>query len=166
MCEDMGLYRGKRKDNGEWVYGDLIHGKGEQKGHLFIWYETDTFPFVEEAEVIPETVGQSTEMYDEDGNPIFEGDIVRVVDLFNGKVIFQGGTFGIYTGYNLNNYIDYDYLASEIRERTGCDNSPRFCYEDYFVSLFELYVNYNGEEQCVPGVEVIGNIHDNPGLLR
>lgn len=117
-------------------------------------------------EVIRNTVGQYTCMYDQEGTEIFEGDIVRVVGLFVGVIIFQAGAFGVYTGYNLNNYIDYDYLASEIASITGCNNSPHFCYEDYFISLYELYVNYNGEENCIPGIEVIGNVHDNPELLE
>lgn len=71
------IYRGKRKDNGEWVYGDLLHGKGKQKGRLFIWYETDKFPFVNEAEVIPESVERCTCLPDKNGTRIFEGDIVK-----------------------------------------------------------------------------------------
>ena len=56
------LFRGKRIDNGEWVYGNLIRRNvcGEE------W------------EVIPETVGQYTGLDDKYGGKIFGGDIVMV----------------------------------------------------------------------------------------
>lgn len=58
-------FRGKRIDNGEWVFGDLRHGHNER---LFIivhvYYE-----------VLPETVGQFIgKLY---GEELYEGDIVR-----------------------------------------------------------------------------------------
>lgn len=84
MRENMGLYRGKRKDTLEWVYGYLCVSKGvthifvpftkeqekQNEGHIFssvggMWYE-----------VIPETVGQYTGVTDMQGVKVFEGDIV------------------------------------------------------------------------------------------
>lgn len=158
------LFRGKNPVNGEWFYGSIILEKNAFDERLILAIISDAD--ANETLVNPETVGQSTGMYDQDGNEIFEGDIVRVANMFIGKIAFAAGAFGVYTGYNLNQPIDYDYLASEIAPITGCNNRPHFCYEDYFVSLYELYFNFNGEENCCPGIEVIGNIYDNPELLE
>jgi uncharacterized phage protein (TIGR01671 family) len=58
-------FRGKRIDNGEWVFGDLLHGPAEKT-------------YIDEHgcyEVIPDTVGQYVGcIY---GEELYEGDIVR-----------------------------------------------------------------------------------------
>ena len=86
------LFRGKRADNGEWVYGNLIDSDSivgkivDFDGEYFIpefWYKVD-----------PETVGQFTGITDKNGTKIFDGDIVRFYDdsedeLTNGVVVFN-----------------------------------------------------------------------------
>lgn len=70
------LFRGKRKDNNEWVYGDLIHDWDD----LFIggdFLDETGNPMYMKFEVIPETVGQYTNFNDNKSNKIFDGDIVE-----------------------------------------------------------------------------------------
>lgn len=147
------LFRGKRVDNGEWIEG-LIWRLSD--GTLVIGTATDFF------EVNPTTIGEYTGLTDKNGRKIFEGDIVKLFDIAAGKIVQECGAFGI----GCCQQIDYDYLASEIAPVTGCDNTPMFCYNDNFISLWELYWNYNEENSGISVIEVIGNIHDNPELLK
>ena len=68
------LFRGKRVDNGEWVYSSFIM---QDKEHKLLLAEVELFDGEKWRAVDPETVGQYTGARGYDGKRIFEGDIVR-----------------------------------------------------------------------------------------
>ena len=149
------LFRGKRLDNGEWVYGSFLkveHEDGSFTAAIFQKKDAGG-----DAEVSPATVGQYTGLTDKNGVNIFEGDIV---DLFGmkGKVVQECGAFGI----GFLKTIDYDLLESKI----PFNNSANFCFNDNFISLWEVFWNYEQDDNPLYEVDVIGNIHDNPELLK
>lgn len=145
------LFRGKRVDNGECVYGyyyeSKISGcfilspkiKVRKKDGVVI---KDSF---EVAEVFPETVGQYTGLTDKNGKKIFEGDIIKAITLDTGMECLAVVCFG--------NFID---------ENNG----------DEYIGF---YIEFDGikttaaqlaMKECKNRIEVIGNIYDNPELLK
>lgn len=73
------IFRGKRKDTGEWTEGYFF--KIWDRVFL-LWGMTDDNPNM--TEVIPETVSQFIGLIDRYRKKIFEGDIVNIVTGING----------------------------------------------------------------------------------
>ena len=133
------LFRGKRVDNCEWVYGYYVeakhswHNHGVHKDWIICSARANGGWFCLEKKhaVIPETVGQYTGLTDKNGTKIFEGDIVK-----------------------------HDFGDEQIREQYAVVN-----YDCKYASFMIIPINdwmYCDKSDC----EVIGNIHDNPELLK
>ena len=155
------LFRGKRIDNGEWVEGCGIIATENWVSIFTVIDDIDeNSSEVNEIEVIPDTVGQYTGLDDKCGNKIFEGDIVKHHNF--GKTEYTSVVkFGEY-------------------EQDGSDGeyAPTECIGFYVEvkSYFVLY--YSGDWEPRPyllqrnllevakSCEVIGNIYDNPELLK
>lgn len=132
------LFRGKRTDFGEWVEGSLI---AFSDGDMFICC-ADTAPDVlNKYAVDPTTVGQYTGLTDKNGVKIFEGDIVR--------------------------YIDPDTQEYDIGEKyvAGWDEEEACVLFELFVYGESISYDVFNQKQA-KNLEVIGNIHDNPELLK
>jgi len=124
------IFRAKRKDNGEWVYGFLTKMWG-------VLYIIDKCNENIAYEIIPETVGQYSGLFDKNSKMIFEGDIVKTKEF--GK---DSGN-----GVNFNDFDFFEVIYSSAA--FVVNNSKRM----FYIPKGEKY-------------EVIGNIYDNPELLE
>ena len=133
------IFRGKRKDNGEWIEGYYASqsnhaclANGLKYQHFILKDVCLDFNLggLQEFEVTPETVGQYTGFTDKNGKRIFEGDIIRKTNEGRHPKIF---TANIYTNFPTKEEVHYG----------PCERFTESC--EY---------------------EIIGNIHDNPELLK
>ena len=134
------LFKAKRKDNGEWVEGNLIISKDVDEGYETIiipqreayMYTTDIstdLGFESWYVVIPDTLCQYTGYKDKNGRKIWENDIVECA----GNTLVQWNEK--YAGW--------------------CLTQRKWMYEHFF-----------GEAIRPCDSEVIGNVIDNPELLK
>ena len=126
-------FRGKSLKTKKWKYGYFLPFADERSNSACIAEPVEGEKF-NGCAVDPETVGQFTGLYDNKGNEVWEGDIVRyrlTDERYKKNPRFK------------NLLIHYE------------DSSARFMAGD-------IYWKTLRREK----VEVIGNIHDNPELLK
>lgn len=141
------LFRGKREDNGEWVYGYYVKLPDAAGSVCFMHVpagnpdEHNTAHYV-----APKTVEQYTGLTDKNGNKIFEGDILSS-DQYP------------YTSNDKQNYF---------AEVVWLDNCPAFGLYTFKApkSLVRgISEGCESIEDDLSDFEIIGNIHDNPELI-
>lgn len=160
------LFKAKKTDNGEWETGSLVI-LSDKKTEICnrIINPPDSDPMwrrcVVSQYVDPDTICQCVGLNDKNGNLIWKNDIVNFLG-HKGIIVFECGSFGI--AYKAP--IDWRGIEANILPITGCDNVLYACANDNFISLWEIYWNFNDEDDCLSTVEVVGNIFDNPELLE
>lgn len=134
-------FRGKRLDNGEWVYGDYHYRVGGV--HCIIDMQPDFQGKVAYVvnQVDSETVGQFTGLHDKNGKEIYEGDIVKWILTMPGV-----GVNGGYDEYETEEIGEIQWDAGALHLGEYCAAGFAYDSEDY--------------------AEIIGNIHDNPESLK
>ena len=123
---------------GKTVDGKWVYGTPVfQDGYTLIWYwDSEEFAFAQYV-VIPETVGQYTGLTDKNGKKVFEGDIVKIKDYSKGCALnFEQPTSNWVVKWN--------------------DKYAQFTID--YMSIIP-YKHFDESE-------IIGNIHDNPELLK
>lgn len=153
-------FRGKKPYTGDWFFGDLLHICGGSM--IYFGSDTDTIePDIENnnpvavelfndevAVVLSDTVGQFTGLTDKNGAEIYEGDIITA-DHYpfysDGKPNYVAVVEWDDCGFGAWFELHKDSTARGIS--IGC---PVMDFDSESASSFE----------------VIGNIHDNPELLK
>ncbi|MEE1219557.1 MAG: YopX family protein [Ruminococcus sp.] len=147
------LFKGKRKDNGEWVEG--FYFKKDEHNHYIGDGQVPAQFFYE---VIPETVRQFTGLTDKNGKEIFEGDIFKFPD-----EIWESSYTSCGTEYNSFTVENYGVVG--FREDTGRFDFIKYKFDENSVEA-DLHENHDIEFcEFVSDLEIVGNIHDNPELL-
>ena len=107
-------FRGKRIDNGEWVYGDLEYNRAKNIARIHTYDEDGEY--LMQHSVDPATVGQFTGLLDKNGKEIYEGDIVVYGSHCKHIVEFKHGMFGYtlmdgwFVGYGGNSNFTFNPL--------------------------------------------------------
>lgn len=152
-------FRGKRYGDGDWVYGNLYQGTADGKQYSIILNDAGyhiapqddrnlAIAFAENDVnvVFTQTVGQFTGLLDKNGEEIYEGDICSTFANIN--KISDPMLSKAEPKYRLTTIV-YDDAAFKIT----FDGKPDAVLNNYCGAMVE-------------NMEVVGNIYDNPELLK
>ncbi|MCK5017495.1 MAG: hypothetical protein KAS32_10545 [Candidatus Peribacteraceae bacterium] len=160
-------FRGKRKDNGEWVYGSLIQAAD---GTFILEIDTYDISF-QEPEYHTQGMGcgledrQITDIYD----AMFHGwerGISRVADNWPDFIEVHPETVGQYIGRKDKNGIRW--CGDEIITNSFQNLIIRYFHNSckWCAGMPKQNFWLDAEEALTQGYWSIGNIHDNPELMK
>ena len=163
------LFRGKRVDNGEWIYGDVIqfpmHGIVR-----IIEQNSDNDGSYGDSEIDCDTLGQFTGLTDKNGRKIFEGDIVRYYHHKKSLVPVTDITpEEDHYGRDEESGLPLAYRTTKIiRYKGHVELDPILGMTINLKNRCEWWRNLNYEDDSINSdrLEVIDNIYDNPELLE
>lgn len=130
------------ESKGEWKRGYLIEDEGMSYIINGVVEANDEYITIGEwCSVNPETLGISTGLFDKDGTEIFEGDIIST--------------------YTDNLVIKRDNLLGFYVEVVEVEKKRNYFAETVDIEYLDLFAKDFGV-----AVEVIGNVYENPELLK
>ena len=169
------LFRGVNFQK-EWVYGDLFHSYANDDIAIAYYREGSKTPTFDA--VFPESVGQYTGLTDKEGNKIFEGDIISyyATETYcinpDCDLAVQGyGSKLIKKEYEVK-YIDGCFCVDDETYRplpiSYCGIQSEEFDEFKATVDHEPYFDTNGYklDDSIIGIEIIGNVTDNPELIK